>query len=258
MSLATLVALGWKPELRGVIVVLIGFVVLCGGVYLIVGSNVGARLGFLISFGGLFGWLFLMGVIWWIYGIGLKGREPSWKPADPVTIVKDGDLVNAGVLPTNDPLADGWTKLADEDPKRGQAVAAADEILQDTSTFAAGEYTALAVYDKGGDRYPKVNDSLDFLAFRHETRYVLVEVQADVPLLAEPGRAPLPAIVDGSQPKTFVLMIRDLGTRRQPAVVLTFGSLIILAVLCWLMHRRDQLVEANRSGGAMVKASAGA
>ncbi|MEZ5215111.1 MAG: hypothetical protein R2715_00640 [Ilumatobacteraceae bacterium] len=257
MSIATILALSWKPELRGIIVVMIGFVVLCGSVYLIVGSNVGARLGFLVAASGLVGWLFVMGVIWWIYGIGLKGREPSWKPADPVAIVNDGDLVSAGILNTGDPLQEGYVRLADEDPKRGQAVASADEILQSTDTFAAGEYTALAVYDKGGERYPKLGDSIDFLAFRHKPRYALVEVQPVIPVLTEPGRAPLTPAIDASQPKTYVLMIRDLGSRRQPSIVLTIGSGIILAILCWLMNRRDDLVVANRSG-KLVKAPAGA
>ena len=27
---------------------------------------------------GLFGWMFSMGIVWWIYGIGLNGADPSW------------------------------------------------------------------------------------------------------------------------------------------------------------------------------------
>jgi len=257
MTLASILALSWKPELRGVIVVMIGFVVLCGSVFLLVGTNIGARMGFLVAFSGLFGWLFLMGCIWWVYGIGLKGREPSWKPANPVTIIKDGDLSGSGILTSgNDPTTEGWTKLPDEDPKRGQAVAAADAILQNSETFTAGEYVALAVYDKGGNRWPKINKTLDFLAFRHEKHYALVEVQAVTPLLAEPGRAPLTAVPDPNQPKTYVLMLRDLGSKRQPSVVLTFGSALILAVLFYLMKRREQVAVENRDA-TLVKATAG-
>jgi hypothetical protein len=77
-----------------------------------------------------------------------------------------------------------------------------------------------------------------------------------VPLLSEPGRAPLTPVVDESQPKTYVLMLRDLGSRRQPSIVLTFGSALILGVLAWLMARRERLVVAHRS--ALVKTPAGA
>ena len=75
--LSTLLAISWQPELRGIVVVLIAVVVLIGGTYLIVGTNLGARLGVLVVLAGFFGWMMTMGAIWWTYGIGLKGPEPS-------------------------------------------------------------------------------------------------------------------------------------------------------------------------------------
>lgn len=44
--LSTLFAVSWEPGLRGIVVVLISSGVLIGGTYLVVGTNVGARLGF--------------------------------------------------------------------------------------------------------------------------------------------------------------------------------------------------------------------
>ena len=52
--LSTLFAVNWQPELRGIVVVLIAAVVLIGGTYLVVGTNVGARLGFLIVIAAFF------------------------------------------------------------------------------------------------------------------------------------------------------------------------------------------------------------
>ena len=72
-------AIAWNPEIRNILSVLVGVVVLMGSVYLIVGTNTGMRSGFLIAFASLFGWMTIMGVIWWIYGIGMKGEEASWK-----------------------------------------------------------------------------------------------------------------------------------------------------------------------------------
>jgi hypothetical protein len=43
-------------------------------------------------------------------------------------------------------------------------------------------------------------------------------------------------------------MIRDLGTKRQPAIFITLGSSLIFAILCWLLHRRDRFVLANATG----------
>ena len=267
--LSTLLAISWEPEIRGIIVVLISVVVLIGGTYLIVGTNLGARLGVLVVLAGFFGWMMTMGAIWWTYGIGLKGPEPSWKPAEPITIVRDAQaLVGAEILEVtpdvdSNPVAtaenvgkqligEGWTLLDESDPQRGQAVAASDAIIQiEAEEFAAGEYLSVAVYDRGGERYPKINDSLDFFAFRHKPRYALVEVAPVVPQRTEPGRAPARPVIDESQPHRYVYMIRDLGAKRQPAILITFGSAIIFVILCWLLHRRDLMLRENVSGERM-------
>ena len=64
----------------------------------------------------------------------------------------------------------------EEDPAFGQAAASAAVFLEETGAFAAGEFQAVAVFDIGGERWPKLGDGLDFLAFRHEPHYVVVEV----------------------------------------------------------------------------------
>lgn len=78
-----MLAINWEPQLRGYTVVLISVVVLIGGTYLVVGTNLGARLGFLVILAGLFGWMAAMGIIWWTYGIGLQGRMRLGKPPSP-------------------------------------------------------------------------------------------------------------------------------------------------------------------------------
>ncbi|MEZ5251797.1 MAG: hypothetical protein R2713_22095 [Ilumatobacteraceae bacterium] len=89
----------WMPELRGILTVIIGVFVLMGSVYFILLTNMGARLAFLVSFSALAGWFFLMGAIWWIYGIGLKGPEPSWDPVPGRTVIQAPEaLLTAEVL----------------------------------------------------------------------------------------------------------------------------------------------------------------
>lgn len=257
-------ALSWMPEIRGWIIVLIAVVCLMGSTYLLLGTNIGARLGFLVAMAALSGWMMSMCIIWAVYGIGLKGKEPTWKPSAPITIVRDGAQLNVaevldspvdikGLVPTaaakkvSDTLvSNGWSSLGESDPGRGQAVAAADEIIQvESKEFMAGEYTAVAVYSKGGERYPKIGDSLDFVAFKHKPHYTIVEV---APLLAqreEPGRAPARAQVDSGQPHRYVVMIRDMGARRKPAFLIGSGSALIFFLLCWLLHRRETYLRKN-------------
>jgi hypothetical protein len=75
-------AIGFDPEIRGVLVVLVGAAVLFGSIFGIVATNVGARLSVLIVGSALFGWIFLMGGVWTIYGIGFVGRAPQWVPLE--------------------------------------------------------------------------------------------------------------------------------------------------------------------------------
>lgn len=269
-----LLSIGWEPELRGLLTVIIGVVALCGSVYMVLATNMGLRLGFLVAFAGLFGWMASMGAIWWAYGIGLTGRMPTWEPAQPFTIVREGPrlldaealdapvLVDAVASPvdvatrTREALvSSGWTKLPDDDRGRGQAIAAADEIIQvEAELYAAGEYEATAVYLRGGDRWPKITDEIDFTAFLHKPKYAIVEIAPVVPQRVEPGRAPSRPVVDESQPRQYVVMIRDLGSKRQPAAFITIGSTIIFLLCCWMLHRRDKILAVHT--GAVVPAEA--
>lgn len=269
-----LLSIGWEPELRGLLTVIIGVVALCGSVYMLLATNMGLRLGFLVAFAGLFGWMASMGAIWWAYGIGLTGRMPTWEPAQPFTIVREGPrlldaealdapvLVDAAASPvdvatqTREALvSSGWTKLPEDDRGRGQAIAAADEIIQvEAELYAAGEYEATAVYLRGGDRWPKITDEIDFTAFLHKPKYAIVEIAPVVPQRVEPGRAPSRPVVDETQPHQYVVMIRDLGSKRQPAAFITIGSTIIFLLCCWMLHRRDKILAVHT--GAVVPAKA--
>ncbi len=263
MNTLAMLAISWEPELRGYVVVLIAAGVLVGGSYLVVGTNLGARLGFLVILGGLFGWMAAMGVIWWTYGIGLKGREPSWVPAEPATLIRDAELFQqveileqplklTGTPQQNSEavvaalISEGWERLDDADPQRGQAVASSDEILiNGAEEFSPGEFVSVSVFNRGGRRWPMVNESLDFFAFFHEPRYALVEVAPIVPQRVEPGRAPARPKVDETQERRYVYIIRDLGNKRQPAMMITLGSMLVFVLLCWLLHRRDLILRDN-------------
>ncbi|MEJ7724507.1 MAG: hypothetical protein WKF64_09400 [Ilumatobacteraceae bacterium] len=263
--MSSLLAISWEPELRGVLIVIIGVGVLCGSIYMVLATNLGIRLGFLVAMTGLTGWMALMGLMWLIYGIGLSGPSPTWEPVPGRTVLQDTDaLVGAGVLEQGVDVADdaaptdaadavakefdgeGWTTLSESDTSFGQAASRAGELIEETGALAAGEYEVVEVFDVGGERYPKIGDSLDFVAFLHKPHYAVAEVAPLQPTREEPGRAPAPAQIDNTRPRQYVYMIRNLGAERQPAAVLLIGSTIILVALAYLLHRRDAHVRRNR------------
>ena len=271
---SALLAVNWEFELRGVLTVIIGTSVLMGSVYLVLGTNMGARLGFLVALTGFAGWMALMGGVWWIYGIGLKGAAPEWKEVPGRTVVQEVDLLHdAGVLDVRFPftaaddsveaadalgvqLADeGWDRVDESAPEFGQAEAAATVFLEEEDAFAAGEFDVTAVYEIGGEAYPKpLGDSLDQVAFWHKPYYTLVEVAPYEPLRPEPGRAPIAPEVDTSMQRQYVYMVRDLGSLREPSAYICVGSTIMFLGLCWLLHRRDRHVAANLTRKALAAA----
>ncbi len=260
----TLLAIGWEPELRGLLTVVIGFVILCGSVYGIMATNMGSRLAFLVALTGLAGWMMLMGMVWAIYGIGLRGPDPSWQAVAGAGVLQDVDALGAaGVLNPNADVPDdaspvesadivrdtfldqGWVVLDKASPAFGQAQASASEVLIEEGAFAAGQFEIVEVFDTGGERYPKINETLDFLAFFHTPHYVVAEAAPFVPVRVEPGRAPATPQVDETRQREYVYMVRDLGARRQPALVLMIGGGAIFLALCYLLHRRDRILKSN-------------
>jgi hypothetical protein len=91
--------ISWNPEIRNILSLLVGVGILFGSVVLLLSTNTGPRTGILIVLSGLFGWLTIMGLIWWLYTGspaslgGMKGAPPHWRVLD----------VNVGDLQT-DPL----------------------------------------------------------------------------------------------------------------------------------------------------------
>ena len=86
-----LAGIAYDPEIRGVLVVATAAVILMGSVYLLLSTNIGSRLGFQVALAGLFGWLMLLSLFWWIYGVGAIGTLPSWR----VEEVNIGDISQA-------------------------------------------------------------------------------------------------------------------------------------------------------------------
>ena len=265
-------AINWEFELRGILTVIMGVAVLMGSVYLVLMTNLGARLGFLVTFAAFAGWLALMGGIWWIYGIGLKGDAAEWKAVTGRTVIQNVELLHeTGVMEqpvdfssadTSSAKADllaeqleseGWDQVDESAPEFGQAEAAAGVFLEEEDVFKAGEFDVTNVYEIGGEAFPTpLGDELDLIAFWHKPLYSLVEVAPFVPLRTEPGRAPTIPEIDPSQQRQYVYMVRDLGSLREPAAYICIGSTIVFLGLCGLLHRRDRFVAANISRKALA------
>ena len=256
-----LAGLTWDPQIRGAAIVIVAILILPGSVYLLLATNMGARVGFLLALAGITGWISVMAVIWMVYGIGLKGRDPSWKPREVIT----GDI-HASTVPAVNGFPKGWIKLPDTSPEIADAQAAVDKlIVKPTGAAAAAptssankafppifnlttDYVRVAGYRKGGNNYLfKARKHKFFL--HHSAHYDIVQVQ---PALAQPdfGGSPPKPVPDTRQPVISIVMVRDLGSIRFPPFVIALSSMIVFGVTCNALHRRDKEIWAKQAAEA--------
>lgn len=125
-TMNVIAGIAWDPGIRGILIVMVGVVVLMGSTYLILATNIGARLGFLVALTGLFGWMVILTLIWWLTppAIGPRGNIPSWKPVE-IYVNGAGDqtktqalagLIDPAALPKADTILADNPDLVNEFP----------------------------------------------------------------------------------------------------------------------------------------------
>ncbi len=287
MSTAHLIAgIAWDPQIRGFLAVLVGVVVLLGSVYLLLVTNLGVRLGFLIANAAFWGWLFIMGSVWWIYGnVGMLGDHAKWEVKEIVYPgLQQADLEEARGLDTSvlpapnalddlegeayeevraavEPKLDGWKLLPEANPAFGEAKATVDEHfaeepLEDLEIDNAEDYVTVYSFERGGkdplDPNPNRIDRIlhklhsTFVELKHPPHYAIVQIQRVIDQEAEPGKPPPTPTPDEATPVVSVIMERNLGDVRLPGAMLTISSGIMFAIFCTTLHRRDQRVAEVR------------
>lgn len=253
-----LAAMTWDPEIRGYLIVLVALLAFPGSVYLLLATNMGAKIGFLLAVAGLSGWLCVLGIVWAVFGIGMRGNEPTWKVKEVIT----GD-VNRSTVGALDGFPKGWTRLPPGSAELADAQAAADAVLAPAATTpkpgeaapaapsfqspfkTTADYVPVTGWRKGGDNDLFAIRKHKFF-LRHSAHYDIIEVQPALNQTGGPGGAPPRPVADSAQPVTSVIMLRDLGTLRLPQTMLALFSGIIFAVTCYALHRRDKEIMALR------------
>jgi hypothetical protein len=235
---ALTLALSWNPHVRGGLYVLIAVVVLCGSGTLILGTNLGGRLGFQASAAGLMGFLVVIGAVWWVYGIGPQGKAPTWVPR----FVVQGDLSQVGGQILED-FPRGWKELGLADPAVADALPVSDaELTGDEGAFESpSDYLPVAALEKGGETY----GPFGILNFRplnlwHKAHYLIIQVKPVVEQEALPGQAPPRPRVDEAATPSAVVMVRDLGSLRLNPAVFTIASALLFGLLVYQLHTRDK------------------
>ncbi|HVF74204.1 MAG TPA: hypothetical protein VM938_04085 [Acidimicrobiales bacterium] len=256
-----LAALQWDPHIRGGLIVLTSVAILCGSVYLLLATNVGARLGFLLAVAGLTGWMFLMSIIWMVFGIGLKGRPNTWVTQEIIT-----GNVSQSTIEKMAGFPNGWTQLNTGDAGLADVQAATDQALAPSEIIphsahgthskpeepefpppfkTTTDYVFQTAYRVGGDNELFTIGKHKFY-FRHSPHYAVVTVQPSV----KPTPKNTKPVADLSKPAVTVVMLRDLGSVRVPPFIMALATGTIFFVTCYALHQRDKEIMRQRAATA--------
>jgi len=274
---AALAVLTWDPQLRGSLIVLLAVVILCGSVYLLLATNLGAKVGLLLAVAGLSGWLVLLNIIWLIGPlgtgpIGYKGVAAQWVPKEIVT----GDLLaHSGVKAvTGTPgkpstqFPNGWKYLPVGTSLEESAAPAADAALippaagtPATSSFAppfttTQDYVDVAAYGKGGHNYLfnffgyKVYWRIrgHYYYIKHQPTYVVIRVSPSLASVTLAGAAATLPAADVTKPMTSVVLERNVGSLRLPPVLIGTAAFIVFALTIEKLHSRDKEIARRKAG----------
>ncbi len=238
----------WYPTILGVLVVVAAVVLFLGSIYVLLGTNVGARQGFLIAFTGLAGFMVILSLLWCTTASPLntlKGRIPQWKVQEVIASPEKSK--------TSDVHDIKQKQFVAEATEAANVKAAVDATLVTKVTTPTVEYTP------NDNRFAKFQDVTKYTIlqtweiggsspqfwkgeFTHTPEYAVVQFcqvqEVDQPF----GLPPLPPQCDTSADAVsgYVVLFRDLGSLRVPTFV-AFGMSLILFILGLLgLHWRER------------------
>src|SRR5713226_4304831 len=259
----------WYPTILGVLVVVAGIGLFCGSVYLLLGTNLGARLGFLVAFTGLAGFMVVLSSLWCITASPLntlKGRIPQWKVQQVVTDIKKAANPAVRNIDTKAHIAETTeasnVKAAVDAALVTKVATPTLAVRPEDNRFAkfldVTKYEVLQTWEIRGSK-PQFWKG----QFTHTPQIAVVEFCETVDTSqSQPfGLPPLPpecSTAQGAQ-KGYVVLERDLGSLRVPPFVAfcMASILFVLGLLALHWREKDEMaLEAEKAAAPAVKARA--
>jgi hypothetical protein len=239
----------WNPTIIGVLTFVSALVLFCGSVYLLLGTNMGARLGFLVSMAALTGFMLLLATLWWTSGSsGIDpphGKSPTWHVVEVVNSLEESEI------PEVRDIAEEGTPIPLE------------QLTNLKASIDAGLVQGGAEGEHGGEAeekpFARFQEAGDFLIdeehlesfqrgggtkniFWHHPRFATVQ-------LCEVQEGSIPPVCDPLKEEPFVVLEYDLGTLRQPVVAYFFMSLLLFGLSLLGLHWYEQDHRARQRVG---------
>lgn len=269
----------WYPTILGVLVVVAGVVLFCGSAYLLLATNLGARLGFLIAVAALSGFMIVLSLLWWTTQSPLntfKGSIPSWKPLQVVNAPSSSNIATVqGILKKGKKVdtIEAANVKATVDATLVRVVAEPGAPLPaGANKFAAfdlpTDYLVTNTYEIGGRNTHGLGHF--FTRFFHPPLYAAAEFctatkvdfqSLGVPFGLPPGAKnynPATGQYDKSTAKCddapkYLILRRSLGSLRVPPMMTFFISSIVFGLCLLGLHWRERDEQARAAAEAAEK-----
>jgi len=227
----------WNPYMKGALIAALAIILFVGAAYLLLYTNVGSRLGFLLTVSAATGFMMLLSLSWISsqFPQGPLGEQPGW---DIVEIVDD----------LNDSRYEEIRDIeGDENEASGEAAGQIKADLDAELTEQGGEfqlftdpadYLALRTFTEGGGRkWP--------MWWSENRTFGVVEICEAVAPEVPFGEAPAQPECTG-EPR-WVVTVKNLGALRQPAFMIFGGSALLfgLTLLALRRYERDEMAAAG-------------
>jgi hypothetical protein len=254
----------WYPTILGVLVVISAIGLFMGSIYLLLGTNLGARLGFLVTFTCLMGFMLILSVLWLTTASPLespKGRVASWSVVENVPDITKAkteavrDIAKksnrASQTDASNVLASVDAALITKKPTPTVTVTASDNRFAKFDDVT--QFMVLQTYTTGGS-----NPQFWKGEFNHSPKYAVVEYCKTAAVEQTFGLPPLPpeCASGADAQRGFVVAKFDYGTLRLPPflVIVISGILFGLGLLALHWREKDQMAaEAAKNAPVAAK-----
>lgn len=259
----------WYPTLLGVLVVIAAIVLFCGSVYLLLATNLGARLGFLVAVAALSGFMIVLSALWWTTKSPLntfKGSIPTWKPLEVVSTLDQSKIVKVRTIEQDgtklDTVAGAGVKATVDEVLVAKEALPSESALEpaanEFATFGFSDPTKYIVtntYEIGGRETDGIKHFMT--RFLHPPLYAVAEFcPATDTTPPKFGLPPLEAKcqtdnADFPEGSKFIVLRRSLGSLRVPPMVTFFISSILFVLSLLGLHWRERDEQARAAAGSI-------
>jgi hypothetical protein len=218
-------------RIRGYAIVVFAVGLFCGSIYLVLATDLGSRMGFMVAFASLCGFLAMLGLIWFTNLTplnALHGPPPHWLVKEVVD-----NPVQAKTERARNIEKEG---LVLDSAEQGEIKATVDSaVTAEGSEYklfsTSADYVVVKAEKTGGG-------SLAF--FRHRPLFAVMSIQQAKKVDPLPGGAPPPPQADPTKPVKYLVLERDLGAMRQPPLVMSLAFTILFVLSLYVMHTMER------------------